>query len=195
MGKQQSLATQFDLQFGRAYDQTKANQLVQNLQSLGALVQALMQQVAVLQAASGGTTVAPHVLATNAGLDPDHTVSGLTAGTVLRASGANDAAFARLALEDIEGFSITALENDQILQFVNGYWENVPISSLPSTASGKNLGTGLGVYAGLSTQVLEFRSLVPGRSIDLTENSTSIIVDLAAAEQYATDSMAFFMGT
>ncbi len=39
-----------------------------------------------------------HTLATNAGLGPDHTVSGLTAGHVLRASGASAAAFAACSL-------------------------------------------------------------------------------------------------
>lgn len=44
-----------------------------------------------------------HVLATAGGLGADHTVSGLTAGHVLRASGATAAAFAQLAHDDLSG--------------------------------------------------------------------------------------------
>lgn len=47
-----------------------------------------------------------HVLAGVAGLGPDHSVSGLTAGQVLRASGAAAAAFAQLAHADLG--SVTA---------------------------------------------------------------------------------------
>jgi ribosomal protein L27 len=42
-----------------------------------------------------------HVLATTAGLGADHTVSGLTAGQVLRATGATTAAFASLQATDL----------------------------------------------------------------------------------------------
>lgn len=42
-----------------------------------------------------------HVLATAAGLGPDHTVSGLTIGHVLRATGATAAAFGALLLSDL----------------------------------------------------------------------------------------------
>lgn len=42
-----------------------------------------------------------HVLATNSGLGGDHTISGATAGYVLRASSATAAAFARLAHSDL----------------------------------------------------------------------------------------------
>lgn len=44
---------------------------------------------------------AAHVLATTTGLGAEHTVSGLTAGQVLRASSATDAAFAALGIGDI----------------------------------------------------------------------------------------------
>lgn len=48
-------------------------------------------------------TARGHVLATSAGLGPDHTVSGLTTGHVLRASGATTAAFAQLAHAELTG--------------------------------------------------------------------------------------------
>lgn len=44
-----------------------------------------------------------HVLASTSGLGADHTVSGLTAGQVLRASSATTAAFAQLAHGDLSG--------------------------------------------------------------------------------------------
>jgi len=58
-------------------------------------------------AATGGTlsyanlTSRAHVLATTSGLGADHTVSGLTAGQVLRATGATTAAFGSIAETDI----------------------------------------------------------------------------------------------
>ena len=47
-----------------------------------------------------------HVLATNTALGADHTISGATAGHVLRASSATAAAFAQLALSDLSGAAI-----------------------------------------------------------------------------------------
>jgi ribosomal protein L27 len=44
-----------------------------------------------------------HVLATNVGLGADHTISGASAGQVLRASGASAAAFAALGHSDLSG--------------------------------------------------------------------------------------------
>ena len=55
-----------------------------------------------------------HVLATTAGLGADHTVSGLTIGYVLRASGTNTAAFAQLNFSD---FTVT-ISNPQGPQFL-----------------------------------------------------------------------------
>lgn len=51
-----------------------------------------------------------HVFATTGGLGADHTVEGLTAGQVLRASGAEEAAFAQLGFVDISG-SISAAQH------------------------------------------------------------------------------------
>ena len=54
-----------------------------------------------------------HVLATTSGLGPDHTVSGLTAGYVLRASSATTAAFAQLAHSDLSGIGPNDHHNRQ----------------------------------------------------------------------------------
>ena len=52
-----------------------------------------------------------HVLATTAGLGPDHTTSGLTIGQVLRASGATAAAFAQLQHSDLGGIGVNDHHN------------------------------------------------------------------------------------
>lgn len=52
-----------------------------------------------------------HVLATNAGLGADHTISGATSGHVLRASGATTAAFAQLQHSDLGGVSANQHHN------------------------------------------------------------------------------------
>lgn len=53
----------------------------------------------------GGLHGRVHILATNAGLGADHTISGATAGHVLRASTADAAAFAQLQHADLGGVS------------------------------------------------------------------------------------------
>jgi hypothetical protein len=52
---------------------------------------------------SNARTPTSHVLATTSALGAEHSVSGLTAGQVLRASGATTAAFATLAAADVTG--------------------------------------------------------------------------------------------
>lgn len=52
-----------------------------------------------------------HVLATNSALGADHTISGATAGHVLRASGATAAAFAQLQHSDLGGVSANQHHN------------------------------------------------------------------------------------
>lgn len=52
-----------------------------------------------------------HVLATNAGLGSDHTISGAAAGYVLRASSATAAAFAQLQHDDLGGVGVNDHHN------------------------------------------------------------------------------------
>jgi len=52
-----------------------------------------------------------HVLATTSGLGPDHTVSGLTTGQVLRATGASTAAFGSLQHSELGGVSANQHHN------------------------------------------------------------------------------------
>jgi len=59
-----------------------------------------------------------HVLATNTGLGGDHTISGATAGHVLRASAANAAAFAQLQHADLGG--VTADQHHNQVHSITG---------------------------------------------------------------------------
>lgn len=60
-----------------------------------------------------------HVLATTAGLGADHTVSGLTAGQVLKATGATGAAFGQLQHSDLVGVTANQHHN-QVHELANG---------------------------------------------------------------------------
>lgn len=120
----------------------------------------------------------PHVLATTAGLDPDHTVSGLTKGQVLKAISADDAAFAQLALGELAGFSIVNPAQNQLIQFVDGYWTNVDGDFTGQDNDGANDGSGAGIYIGKTGVTLQFRSLVRGVGMDIEEDSADIVISL-----------------
>lgn len=115
-----------DIQFGKEFDQAKANQLVQSLQQV---IQAINRL-----ANSATTPVTPpgvpvHVLATQAGLGVDHTVAGLVEGQVLVAESPTTAhfgflAFAQLAQTDPATFD--APGNGYIIAFLDGYWSAIP---------------------------------------------------------------------
>lgn len=79
-----------------------------------------------------------HVLATNTGLGPDHTMSGATAGQVLRASSATAAAFAQLGHGDLGSVTTDQhhTENHSSRHATGG----------ADTLSGVDLGTPLGVW-------------------------------------------------
>lgn len=115
-----------DIQFGKDYDQTKANQLVQSLQQTIAAVNTLANQIAT--PASPSDSVAPHVLATQAGLGEDQTTEGLEANQVLIATSPTEAHFAFLTFGQLGGAdpnSFAAAENGDVIAFVNGYWSAV----------------------------------------------------------------------
>jgi hypothetical protein len=72
-----------------------------------------------------------HVLATTSGLGADHTVSGLTAGYVLRASGATAAAFAQLQHGDIGGITANDHHNQvHVLATASGLGADHTVSGL-----------------------------------------------------------------
>lgn len=120
-----------DIQFGKDYDQAKANQLVQSLQQVISQINANATQITALQkaASSGSTTVAPHVLATSSGLQSDHTVSELQPGMVLLAIADDNAAFGFLKFEQLAQTDPATFEGaveGDIITFHDGYWSAVP---------------------------------------------------------------------
>lgn len=120
---------QIDIQFGREFDWIKANQLVQEIQHTESVVNQLITEVASLTAEAGGGTVAPHVLATIEGLGAEHTVSGLTAGTVLIAVAGDNAAFGRLSFGELARVDPATFDEPvegDIISFHNGYWSAIP---------------------------------------------------------------------
>lgn len=114
-----------DVQFGKEYDQAKANQLVQSLQQTVGAVNALANQAV----APTPPSVAVHVLATQAGLGVDHTVAGLEIGQTLIAESSITAHFGFLTfgqLAQTDPGSFASAGNGDIIAFVDGYWSAVP---------------------------------------------------------------------
>lgn len=154
-----------------------------NAQSLRRLVQDLqtveraLNQLISLENTSVDpvNSVPPHVLATTTGLESDHTVKGLTAGQVLKAISATNAAFQELKFGDLAGSDITDNpENGQYIQYVDGFW--VAASAPPGGSSGMNLGAGAGIYASNSGAVLQFKSLLTVAGLLLIPGSSSITI-------------------
>lgn len=135
---------------------TSLRRLVQDLLSAEKTLNALIAVVATPQE---DNQTLPHVLATVNGLDPDHTVTGLAIGQVLRAISATDAAFQRLALGDLAGFDINDPAQNQLIQFIDGYWTNVNVDEVADQTVGQTIGNGIAIYAGKDTPKLLFKSL------------------------------------
>lgn len=132
---------------------------------------ALNALIGVVATPSAENETLPHVLATTAGLDADHTVSGLTAGQVLRAISATDAAFAKLGLGDLAQFDINDPAQNQLIQFIDGYWTNVNVDEVADETIGQNIGDGIGLYAGKITPNLLFKTLlVDPSSMTITDD-------------------------
>lgn len=94
-----------------------------------------------------GPVYGPHVLATTAGLGADHTTSGLTAGQVLRSTGATTAAFQNLVATDLPSHviattaglgsqhSVSGLTAGQYLRATGATtaaFQTIPASDLPA---------------------------------------------------------------
>lgn len=131
-----------DVQFaqGSTYDPVKLQRMVQSLQSVISAVNAANVQIAAI-AAEETSGVAKHVLATETGLGVDHTVSGLTAGNVLVATGLDSAEFAPLQfgqLAQTDPNSFAAAAEGDIIQFVDGYWSAQPFSPFGLDDPGQN---------------------------------------------------------
>lgn len=114
-----------DIQFGKDFDQAKANQLVQSLQ----------QTIAAVNFIANATTTPPtpgvavHELANQSALGPDHTVKGLAAGQVLVATSPTSAHFAALKFSQMAGVdpaSFANAVNGDVIALVGGFWSAVP---------------------------------------------------------------------
>lgn len=116
-----------DLQFSGNWDPIKANQVVQSLQQVISAVNQLAN--AAVTPTQPGVPI--HVLATQAGLGVDHTVSGLEPGQVLVAQTATSAHFAFLEFGQMAGVdsgTFVAPSNGDVISFLDGYWSAVPLT-------------------------------------------------------------------
>lgn len=147
-------------------------------QDLQVVERALNQLISIENTAvDPSNTVPPHVLATTTGLQSDHTVAGLTAGQVLKAISATNAAFKNLTFGELEGSDVTDdPENGDYIQFVDGFWVAAPTP--PGGSSGMNLGAGAGIYASNSGAVLQFKSLLTVAGLTLVPSGSSITLAL-----------------
>ena len=183
-----------DIQFGREFDQTKANLLVQSLQQV-------ISAIRTLSAASstplppGPPSVAQHELADETGLGPYHTVSGLQAGQTLVATSPTSAyfdflEFGELANTDPGSFNSPA-EGD-IIAFQGGLWSAVTaINGLIGLVDPG--GDALIMWDPLAnggTGGLTWATAGPG----ITLTSGSISATSAVVSMAASDAMAFFTG-
>lgn len=156
-----------------------ASSLRRLAQDLQIVERALNNLISIQNTASTNPddNVPPHVLATTTGLNTDHTVSGLTAGQVLKAISATNAAFQNLAFGDLEGSDITDdPENGDFIQFVDGFWVATPAP--PGGSTGMNIGAGAGIYASNSGAVLQFKGLLSVAGIAISSTVNSIILAL-----------------
>jgi len=120
-----------DIQFQPTWDPTKANKLKESLDQILSQQANQIQQLKVL-VATPATSVPVHELADTGGLGLDHTVAGLSAGQVLKATGATTAKFDFLKLAELAGVDANTLAtavNGDAFVYVNGYWSAVPLAT------------------------------------------------------------------
>ena len=133
---------QLDMQFaaGSSYDPVKLQRMVQALTSVISQVNTQNAQIAAI-AAEETAGVAKHVFATEAGLGPEHTVSGLVPGNVVVALTETTAAFAALEfgqLAQTDGPTFGNPAQGDVITFLNGYWAAVPSNPLQLVNPGQN---------------------------------------------------------
>jgi hypothetical protein len=114
-----------------------------------------------------------HVLATTAGLGADHTVSGLTAGQVLKATGTSTAAFGALALSDASG-SISAAQHGTQASTAGSTADHTGTLSANARLQAQKNGTGVGS----PRPTFNFKE---GANITLTVSDTGSVVDVTIA--------------
>lgn len=120
MARQVSKVSLIDIQFSDKYDGHKARRLAQELHRLQ---QKLNEIIGAFSGLDDETL--QHVLATTESIGPQHSVSGLSSGMVLKAIAADDAAFAYLNLGDLGNVNTTGAEEGDTLQFIGSQWQPV----------------------------------------------------------------------
>ena len=113
------------VQFLDQYEGEKLRRLVEDLRRVQQRVNSLIEEVNQLR---GGGAELQHVLATTEGLGPQHTVSGLTANFVLKATSPTDAAFAPFNLDDVSNVAAAAPNEGDELRYLSGQWRSNPPS-------------------------------------------------------------------
>ncbi len=163
-----------DIQFSDKYDAEKARRLAENIQRLKRALNTLVDQFNSLVVSGGSSTpVTEHVLATSAGLGPEHTVSGLSIGNVLIALSSTEAAFRPLHFYDLDGVdpgTFQTVENGDVLQFINGYYTMAPFAATEGITDAEYL---------LATADT---SLTNGR---VGQNSDTIAIDFTTTGQFS----------
>lgn len=117
------ISTLVDIQFGQTYEPEKARRLVEELRRIAVALNSVVKELNAIDTTSA--SVVPHVLATTAGLGPEHTVSGLTSGQVLKALTNVTAAFGSLSFAELSGVDASTFLspiNGAYLRFVDGFY-------------------------------------------------------------------------
>jgi hypothetical protein len=109
-----------DIQFGDSYSGEKARRLALEIKRLQQKLNEVISSVSSIDDAS-----LLHVVATTEGLGPQHSVSGLSSGMVLKAIESDEAAFGFLNLDDLGNVSTAGADTGDVLQYINGTWQPV----------------------------------------------------------------------
>lgn len=120
-----------DLQFTGSMTPEKLRRLNDELRAIATALNQTIDAINGLMSADS-SAVASHVLATTSALGPEHTVSGLESGMVLKASAENQAAFAKLQFAEmyrVDPNSFNAVQHGYVLQFWDGFYSMRSIAS------------------------------------------------------------------
>lgn len=114
------------LQFSATYEVEKMRRLIQQVDRIGSALNAVIKEIGDLQSAgTDSDAVESHELAGVEGLGEHHTVNGLEAGQVLKATGETSAEFAKLAfseMDQVDPGTFASILNGSVLSYLNGYF-------------------------------------------------------------------------
>ena len=120
-----------DIQFTGEVSLEKLRRLNDEFKRVGRVINSIIGELNALIAADNSAVTA-HVLATTTGLGDEHTVSGLTAGQVLKAGGATTALFGFLTFQEmyqVDPGSFNSVEHGDVLQYWNGFYSMRPLAT------------------------------------------------------------------